>query len=169
MSQILKNRVLAIVLITACILLLSLIPLHTESQVLAVSNNTASTTDLRAEKIDTYFKKHNMKLYGYGSVFVKTADKYKLPYNFLPAITVAESTGGNSPCKKSKANVFGWGSCKLTFKTYEEAIDHVGWALSGGLKYYKSPKIEDKLWNYNTKVVPTYTATIKKIMKDIDK
>ena len=123
----------------------------------------------QAEKIDKYFADRTMPLRGYGMKFVLVAEKYGLPYNFLPAIAVIESSGGKAAFNQ---NPFGWGSAKIPFKSFEEAIEVVGKNLGGAnpktVQYYASPAIEDKLWHYNESVVSGYTERVKGVMKKIE-
>ena len=136
------------------------------------SESTSAFIDLRilnAEKIDKYFFQRSMPLNGYGMKFVLVAEKYGLPYNLLPAIAVLESSGGKAAYNQ---NPFGWGSAKIVFKNFDEAIEVVGKNLGGAnpntVHYYSSPVIEDKLWHYNESVVSGYTDRVKSVMKRID-
>jgi len=165
-----QNKLLIILLITGIIILGILFPvLHTESKEVVISNPVTITKDLRAEKIDKYFKDRNEKLAGYGNKFVEMADKYNLPYNFLPAISVRETTGGNVMCTnpKAKNNPFGYGSCRIGFNSINEAIETVSYKLSN-LPVYKGKTIQKKLYYYNGTVIPSYPQEVLKIMKDID-
>ena len=60
---------------------------------------------------------------------VDLAEKYGIPYNFLPAISVIESSGGREAYNN---NPFGWGSAKIRFDNFGEAIEVVGRNLGGG-------------------------------------
>ena len=123
----------------------------------------------RADKIDTYFEKRNMPLVGYGMTMVLAAEEHNIDWRLLPAIAIKESTGGKFACGK---NPFGWGSCKIKFDAWETAIETVARNLGGGNpkteRYYKGKTTEEKLWHYNTSVVPTYTGEILEFMKLID-
>ncbi|MEN9338594.1 MAG: hypothetical protein RI945_319 [Candidatus Parcubacteria bacterium] len=124
----------------------------------------------KAAKIDAYYAKHNLPLEGYGMQFVKTAEKYGLPYNFLPAIAMRETTGGKFACYK---NPFGWGSCKIKFSDFNEAIEVVGKNLGGAnpktARYYGFSDIEKKLYYYNGTVIDGYEDQVMAIMNKIHK
>ncbi|MEA4910800.1 hypothetical protein SDC9_33203 [bioreactor metagenome] len=115
----------------------------------------------KARKIDSYFKRYKMPLHGYGLEFVKAAEKYDLPYNFLAAIAVQESTGGKF-CKNN--NPFGWGGGKIRFSDFSEAIDVVSDKLANH-KYYQGKNLDGKLLIYNSN--PEYKQKILWIMEQI--
>lgn len=123
----------------------------------------------RAQKIDAYFSDRNMPLEGYGAKLVAAAQKYDLDWRLLPAIAIKESTGGRFACGN---NPFGWGSCRIKFKSIDAAIDTVARNLGGANpateQYYKDTTTKEKLHQYNGTVVPTYTAGVLKFMDLIE-
>lgn len=128
-----------------------------------------SLSDEHAKKIDAYFAKRNMPLEGYGAKMVEEAEKNNLDWRLLPAIAIKESTGGKFACG---SNPFGWGSCKLKFKNFDDAIETVARNLGGNNpnteRYYKDKTTREKLHHYNNSVVPTYTAGIFEFMDLIE-
>lgn len=124
----------------------------------------------RAQKIDAYFGDRDMPLEGYGEKLVDAAEKYDLDWRLLPAIAIKESTGGKFACGN---NPFGWGSCKVKFKSVDAAIDTVARNLAGKNpateQYYKGTTTKEKLHQYNGSVVPTYTGSVMKFMDLIEK
>lgn len=122
-----------------------------------------------AEKIDAYFAKRDMPLEGYGAKMVAEAEKNNLDWRLLPAIAVKESTGGKFACYK---NPFGWGSCKIKFKKFDDAIETVAMNLGGNnpvtAEYYNGTTTREKLHHYNGSVVPTYTGEVMEFMKLIE-
>lgn len=128
------------------------------------------TRQLRAAKIDAYYEARSMPLAGKGMTFVLAAEKYGLDWALLPAIAIRESSGGKHDCYN---NPFGWGSCKIKFSDYEEAIDTVARNLGGGnprtASYYAGKTTRQKLYYYNGTVVPTYMDEVIDIMKRIEK
>jgi hypothetical protein len=121
----------------------------------------------RALKIDTYFKERSMPLAGYGARMVSVAEEYDIDWRLLPAIAVRESSGGKQACGY---NPFGWASCKIDFKSYNEAIDTLARNLGGKnprTAAYYSGATEKKLYHYNGTVVPTYTQEVLNIMENI--
>ncbi len=124
----------------------------------------------QADKIDAYFGKWSLPLTGYGMVFAKTAEKYGLDPFLLPAIAMRETTGGKFTCGGD--NPFGYGSCKIYFDTFDEAINAVGKAISGNhpkIAYaYEGKDVRGILETYNPpSVVPTYASEVMSIMDKI--
>lgn len=122
--------------------------------------------DTRAQKIDAYFAKRSMPLEGYGAEFVKVAEKYNLDPYLLPAVAVRESSGGK---RLMNNNPFGWGSAKIPFKDFNEAIDVVGWNLGGHnpntSRYYSTEDNYKKMYYYNGTVLPSYPSEILAIIE----
>lgn len=130
-------------------------------------------TDVRAEKIDQYFKSKGLPLAGYGKKMVEVADKNDIDWRLIPAIAMRESTGGKFACKKVTFNPFGWASCRVGFKSYDHAIESLGQHLGGNhpktKNYYDGKDVEGILKTYNPpKVVPQYADQVMNIMKSIE-
>jgi len=128
----------------------------------------------KAEAIDAYFKSHDMPLEGTGMKMVEVAELNDLDWRLLPAISVIETTGGKSLCKNPKAgfNPFGWGSCKLGFKSFDKAIEVVGRNLGGNnpktAHHYEGKTTKEILEKYNPpSIVPNYAARVMKVMDAI--
>lgn len=122
----------------------------------------------RAEKIDTYFK--GKPLEGYGMEFVKAAERHDLDWRLLPAIAMRESTGGVYACKKADNSVFGYGSCKMSFKSIPESIERVAESLGGNnpntAHYYDGKTTKQILRKYNS-VIKNYPDQVLSIMNKI--
>ena len=126
----------------------------------------------KAEAIDAYFAEHDMPLEGNGMKMVVEADKNDLDWRLLPAITVRESTGGKNDCNKAKHNAFGWGSCKIGFKSDAEAIEVVAQNLGGNnpktAQHYDEKTTKQILRAYNPpSIVPRYAEQVMAIMDTI--
>jgi hypothetical protein len=135
-----------------------------------ITIHVADKESERAEKIDLYFKERNMPLAGYGQQFIREAKANGLEWNLLPAIAIRESSGGKEACG---GNVFGWASCKKTFKDYEEAIKvvakHLGGNVSSTASFYRDKTTKEKLLAYNPpSIVPLYADEVIEIMKRIE-
>lgn len=124
-----------------------------------------AVADTRAERIDAYFAARDMPLAGYGAEFVAAADTYDLDWRLLPAIGVRESSGGK---RLMNNNPFGWGSARIAFEDFSEAIDVVAWNLAGEnpntARYYGDADIETILYYYNGSVEPPYIGEVIHIM-----
>ena len=128
----------------------------------------------KAEIIDNYYKARNMPLYGYGRKMVEEAEKNDLDWRLIPAISVIETTGGRHLCKNPKAgnNPFGWGSCKIGFKSFDEAIEKIALNLGGNnpktAHHYDGKTILEIINKYNPpSIVPDYSKKIFKVMNTL--
>ena len=120
----------------------------------------------RAQRIDDFFADRDMPLAGFGDKFVKVADACGLDWRLLPAISIRESSGGKHLMNR---NPFGWGSAKIPFKNFNEAIEVVSKNLCGlspgTAQYYKDKTVYEKLWAYNGTVLHSYPDEVIAIMK----
>lgn len=125
--------------------------------------------DTRADRINAYFGTWDLPLASHGEFMVEMADKYNLDWRLIPAIAMRESTGGKFACYN---NPFGWGSCKIKFDNFEEAIETLARNLAGENPrtemYYKDKTTEEKLHFYNGTVIKTYVREVVKIMDRIE-
>lgn len=126
----------------------------------------------KAEAIDAYFKDHDMPLEGMGKKMVEEAEKNGLDWRLLAAISVRESTGGKFACIKATYNSFGWGSCKIGFKSNEQAIETVARNLGGNnpntARHYADKNTREILKAYNPpSIVPKYVDQVISIMDEI--
>ncbi|MFA6258954.1 MAG: hypothetical protein WCX79_04690, partial [Candidatus Paceibacterota bacterium] len=136
----------------------------------SVNKEKEAIITLRAKAIDSYFQQHDMPLQGTGRKMVEEAEKYGLDWRLLPAIAVRESSGGRFACKKATFNSFGWGSCKISFKSNEDAIETIAKNLAGQnpntAKYYAGKDTEGILLAYNPPyIVPKYVPQVMNIME----
>lgn len=121
----------------------------------------------RAAKIDAFFaSKGNLPLTGQGIVFVQMADKYGIDWKLLPAIGFLESTGGKFVPSKNRYNAFGWGSAKIKFESYTQAIETVSKNLGGHnpvtAQHYDDKTLDEIINAYNP---PSVRADYNKIIK----
>ena len=123
----------------------------------------------KAQAIDAYFKKYDMPLAGTGMKMVLEAEKNGIDWRLLPAIAVRESTGGKHACKKVTNSFFGWGSCKINFKSTDSAIETVALNLGGNNPntdhHYAGKTTKEILQKYNPpSIVPRYADQVMDIM-----
>lgn len=133
----------------------------------------AQILEAQGKAIDAYFKTRNMPLYGTGLKMATEADKNGIDWRLLPAIAVRESTGGKHACKSAKNSFFGWGSCKISFNSKEEAIETVARNLGGNNPntdhhYSKGKTTKQILEKYNPRsIVAHYPEQVMAIMDAI--
>ncbi|MFA5830474.1 MAG: hypothetical protein WC878_01455 [Candidatus Paceibacterota bacterium] len=124
----------------------------------------------RAEKINAYFKARSMPLYGFGKKMAEEAEEHEIDWRLLPAIAVRESSGGKEACGY---NPFGWASCKVSFKSFNESIEVLAKNLGGDnpntANYYGMDSTREKLYYYNGTVIPKYPSEVLSIMEAIGK
>lgn len=125
----------------------------------------AEVLDTRVEQVQKHFEARNMPLSAYAKQMVEVSDANGLDWRLLPAIAIRETSGGKHMCKN---NPFGWGSCKIGFKSVDESITVVGYKLAN-LPVYKDKTVERKLYYYNGTVVKTYPSEVIAIMNSISK
>ena len=128
----------------------------------------------QGKAIDAYFAAHSMPLKGTGLKFAVEADKNGLDWRLLPAIAVRESTGGLHACKSVPNSFFGWGSCKIGFKSKGEAIEVLARNLSGNNPktehHYSGKTTKQILQKYNPpSIIPNYANQVMAIMNKIGK
>lgn len=124
----------------------------------------------RAQAIDTFLEKRKSSLAGYGMKFVEEAEKNGIDYRLLVSISGRESSFAKDGqvCKGAKNSVFGYGSCKINFKSIDESIEVVSRKIGGESKHYHSEMTTYQiLRKYNT-VIPNYPNEVIRIMKMID-
>ncbi len=131
--------------------------------------NRESDKDERIKKIEAYYGRYNLPLGNHAEAFVESADLYGIDWRLVAAIGFIESTGGKHACSKATYSPFGWGSCKINFDSYEQAIDVVSKNLGGHnpstAYYYKDKDLKGVLYAYNS-VIPDYR---QKIIREMDK
>lgn len=137
-----------------------------------VLDQKAETNKKKAEAIDAFYKEHKMPLLGMGMKMVEEAEKNDIDWRLLPAISVIESTGGKHACKKVTHSFFGWGSCKINFKSDEEAIEIVAKNLGGNNpntdQHYANKTTKEILEKYNPpSIVPNYAKKVMNVMNEI--
>lgn len=90
-----------------------------------------SSADGRTKIIEDFFNTNKSPLSTYSNTFIQVADKYKLDWRLLPAISMQESNGGKRVINNSY-NPFGYGiygALVIKFNSWEAAIERVGRAL----------------------------------------
>ncbi len=99
-------------------------------QISQTSDNIKSE-DARSKIVENFFNGYKSLLADYGKLFIEVADKYKLDFRLLPAISMQESNGGKKVIEGSH-NPFGYGiyeNSVIKFASWEEAIESVAKGL----------------------------------------
>ncbi len=133
----------------------------------------AAQKALEAAKIEAYFRSKNMPLADYAEKMVEEAYKNDLDPFLLPAIAVRESTGGRFACKSVKNSPFGYGSCKISYKTMDASIEAVAKSLGGNnpntARHYAGKTTQQILKTYNPdSIVKGYSLQVMAIMDKIE-
>jgi len=95
--------------------------------VLGSFTSSVGMGDARTLTLEQFFSKYHSPLAFYAKDFVYAAEKYGIPWQLLPAISMQESSGGRN-VPEDCYNPFGWGIHKsgtLCFTDWEEGIDKV--------------------------------------------
>jgi len=125
----------------------------------------------KADKIDAFLKTYKSPLAGHGIKFVTEAEKHNIDWRLLVAISGRESTFGLHSCKRVTNSFLGYGSCKINFKSTDDAIERVSASLGGSdektAHHYEGKTTLQILRKYNS-VIPNYPNEVVKIMKMID-
>lgn len=120
--------------------------------------------DSRAMALGKFFEKRKCPLLPYVDEFITAADKYKVDFRLLPAISVIESQCGKI-YPRSTNNPFGWNSARTGFESIPVAIDFIVGQLANS-KYYAGKTNERKLAAYCPE--PTYPSRVLKLIKEIE-
>lgn len=98
---------------------------------LGASSAMIVAKDGRADILNNYFKKYNSPMEGLGNTIVESADRHKIPFNYLVAIGQCEGNLGKS-IPHNSYNTWGWGiygDNMTKFSSWEEAIETVSKGL----------------------------------------
>ncbi len=151
---------------------LSIMTAPVEKSAEELAADALAIQNAKATAIDAYFAKYDMPLEGMGATMVAEAEKNGLDWRLVAAISVRESTGGKHDCQKVSNNPFGWGSCKIGFKSNAAAIETVARNLGGNnpktAHHYDDKSTVEILHAYNPpSVVPRYAEQVMNIMTAI--
>lgn len=94
----------------------------------AVLKNSLPEADTRVEKLTEFLKAYGSPLAPYAQQFVDSADKYRLDWKLVPAITGVESTFGKQ-IPAGSYNAYGWANGVYYFQSWEQSIELVSKTL----------------------------------------
>ncbi len=154
--------------------------ISTEAKVAKNNSSTEVIVDgltqaQRAAQIDNFFAARKSPLVGYGMKIVQEIDKYPhLDWRLTVGILTIETDAGKQVCKNPKGayNLFGFGSCNIAFKSFDESIEVVTRHLAGEMpttsKYYAGKTTEQILETYNpSHIRPDYIKLVKYVMNKV--
>ena len=104
--------------------------------------------DTRWILIRQFFEKNNSPAHEYAKDFLIAADQNGLDWRLLPSLSLVESGGGKSARNN---NIFGWGNCKVRYRTTREGIYQVASRLKNSYLYKGKGSVNEMLWTYNPK------------------
>lgn len=102
--------------------------------------------DARWILIRQFFLKNNSPAHEYARDFLIAADQNGLDWRLLPSLSLVESGGGK---EARNNNIFGWGNCKVRFRTTREGIYQVASRLKNSYLYKGKGSLDEVLWTYN--------------------
>lgn len=124
-----------------------------------VTSTLSYNKDPRFLRLKAYFSKRESPVEDLTADFIAAADRHSLDWRLLPAISVAESSGGK---RYKNNNIFGWASCEVRFPSVREGIHIVAERLSES-DLYRDKSTDEILRTYNPSSV--YPRRIRRIMK----
>lgn len=101
--------------------------------------------DPRFNALKSFWQKHKCPIENLTADFIAAADKHGLDWRLLPSIVFVESSGGKY---SQGANMMGWGSGKIRFRTATQAIFHITERLANS-PIYAGKDVRTKLKIYN--------------------
>lgn len=131
-----------------------------------------TTQSEKVQKLEKVLQKHSSPLASQSAYLVGVSNRYGLDYRLIPAIAYTEST----LCKnypKSTHNCWGWGNARISFGSFEEAIETIAQKITS-LSYYRSwvqdqtniPKLAKV---YNAADTKKWTNTVITFMNMVEK
>ena len=131
-------------------------PTHPEQHVTCKVNYD---NDARLLRLKAFWKKNNCPIEGLTADFLAAADRNRLDWRLLPAISMIESSGGK---RYRNNNIFGWDSCNVRFPTVRDGIHQVASRLASS-KLYKDKNLDEILRTYNA--YDSYSGKVKSVMR----
>ena len=121
----------------------------------------APQSDPRTVRIQTYFQHYECPAADLAADFVLAADRHKLDWRLLPAISMIESAGGKGFMNN---NIFGWDNCRVKFSSVRAGVYIVAEQLATSGRY-RAKTVPDLLRTYNP--VPGYGERVRSVMREL--
>ena len=118
-------------------------------------------------KIEAFLSSRGAPLASEADTFVKMADKYGLPYNLMPAISIIESSGGKYNYRPYNYAGMGGQGNAMVFSNYDEAIEKHAQILKKGY-FDKGATTPEQIEKYYCYQCPTWGEKVQSMMNQID-
>lgn len=163
-----------LILLAALLLVASFNPTNTFAATNAASSAALTpvnlgekeTMDSRVKALTNVFNKYKSPLAPYAKAYVAAADKHGVDWRLLPAISGLESSFGKHYIEGTH-NVYGWGSGRIYFDSWEHGIDHINKTLKAN--YMEKWGAKD-VWEIGPIYAesPTWAVRVDKFMREIN-
>lgn len=121
----------------------------------------------QVRKIRAYLARRGAPLSNHAETFVRVSQKYDIPYNLMPAISIIESSGGLHNYRPyNYAGMGGQGNAYI-FTSYDQAIETHGKILRNGY-FNKGADTPYEIGRYYCYQCPTWGSKVQSVMNSID-
>ncbi|MCB9790573.1 glucosaminidase domain-containing protein [Candidatus Nomurabacteria bacterium] len=121
----------------------------------------------QVRKIRAYLAKRGAPLADHAETFVRMAQKYDLPYNLMPAISIIESSGGLHNYRPYNYAGMGGQVNPYVFTSFDQAIETHAKILRTGY-FDKGADTPYEIGQYYCYQCPTWGAKVQSVMNSID-
>lgn len=126
----------------------------------------SSAVDMRALALRNVLEKYDSPLAPYADSYIKSADKYGIEWELLPAIAGLESSFGKHQLPSSY-NSYGWGGGRLYFDSVDDGIETVLSALKNKYMARGATTVETIAPIYSESA--TWAPRVRYFMNEIDR
>lgn len=163
-----------LILLVALLLVTSLFPTHIQAAPNAASSAALTplkigekeALDYRVSALESVLNKYKSPLAPYAKTYVQAADKHGVDWRLLPSIAGLESSFGKHYIEGTY-NVYGWGSGRIYFDSWENGIDHINKTLRAN---YMDKWGAKNVWEIGPIYAesPTWAVRVDKFMNEIN-
>lgn len=161
-----------LILVIALLITIAIFPKNTFAATSAASSAALTPeikpkgVDLRVQALGNVLNRYKSILGPYAGSYVASADKYNVDWKLLPSIAGLESTFGRAYIEGTY-NVYGWGSGRIYFKSWEDGIDEINSKLRSN---YMDKWGAQNVWEIGPIYAesPTWAVRVNSFMTEID-
>lgn len=163
-----------LILVIALLLATTIFPKNTFAQNHAASSaalvpnleKQVTEQDMRIVALENTLKKYDSPLAPYAKTYISEADKNGVDWRLLPSIAGLESTFGKRYIEGTY-NVYGWGSGRIYFDSWEDGIATINAALKSN---YMDKWKATNVWEIGPIYAesPTWAVRVNFFMEKID-